>query len=247
MTDNHDTKELMTVHEQPPPDIQEGEPVSAFTPEQRRELRTIIRDEIRVIVDVTAVENAARRIDTRADQMQTIFANDQLNRGRLEQAYKDVTDEIKGLKQRMNEGDENRQKLSQSFDELREDFGNLRNDVRDGHYRIGDALVPVHGRNPMIPDSSLVTTPLRSELSDIRKMLLDVATLARQSSDKLAQADAEKEARRKWREQALPSAVRGAGSLLSSPFIVNNAIKILGGGALATAFIEVLQSITGVK
>lgn len=254
--DKKDTKELAAVHDTPPETPPTTEPETmALTPEQRKEVLAIANEVVRTAVDIASIEALVRRIETRADQMQTIFASDQVARGKLEQAYKDVRQDYKQLEKRMDDSDEERRKIQHALDSMREM-------VRDGHYKLGNALIPVQGRNPMVDDASLVMTPLRDELRIIREK--DIATVAthvqsvKTELDKvwssiqvnaayMAQQQADKEAREKWRKEAIPVLVRGAASVMSSPFVINNAIKILGGGAIATAFIEVLKILAGGK
>lgn len=152
-----------------------------FTPEQKTAIRTIVREEIESSIQFKEVQSAARRIETNADQMQRTFAADQMQRAAWEREYKEhyghlkreieanrdkTTERFDRMEARMNEDEEERRKWRQLIEAVREEVQNVRNDVRDGHYRIGDAFVPVVGRNPFLPDSTPVMIPLRQRVEN---------------------------------------------------------------------------------
>jgi hypothetical protein len=147
----------------------------------------------------------------------------------------------------MDEADDERKEMQKSIEAVKITAFSIRDDVRDGHYRIGNALIPVHGRNPMIPDAEMVTTPLRDKMDKIDNSLARLEKAIATNADYIRQQHEEQQARQKWRREALPKFIKVASSVVSSPFVINNAIKILGGGALITAITALLQSLTGAK
>lgn len=167
-----------------PPPIPQGDDAmpngnEPFTPEQKTAIRTIVREEIESSIQFKEVQSAARRIETNADQMQRTFAADQMQRAAWEREYKEHYGHLKReieanrdktaerfdrMEARMNEDEEERRKWRQLIESVREEIQNVRSDVRDGHYRIGDAFVPVVGRNPFLPDSTPVMIPLRQRV-----------------------------------------------------------------------------------
>lgn len=212
---------------------------SVLTPEQAKEIRAIVREEIEASVQVQEFRAAARRFETNADQMQRVFSADQMQRVAWEREYKEQYGQIRreieanrektserfdGIEKRMNEDEEERRRWRELIESVRSEILNVREDVRDGHYRIGDAFVPVVGRNPFIPDSTPVMTPLRQRVEHTEAHMRNTdgniekidARLKFIEQAELARIERAKE-RQEWINKAIPQVVQ---KLATNPVVI---------------------------
>lgn len=267
--EKRDTKELPRVIDQRPGALPEGEPMSedptlhsVITRIEAREklsderwatvkaqLETIdakfaallTKDQIMSIAASAATETAKELIDeairaqwepinaamtkieTLTDGITRVFADDQMKRNKFERF---VRKHIRTLTEQAT---------------LRD------TENSDFQERLGNWLIPVLGYNPHYPSDTRkpILVPMVDRMANHDTMLHSLRTeISVLVADRDERRRKEQE-RREWRQKAYPEFLRMLARAASTPFVVNTAIKILGGSAAATLVLEFFTKVFG--
>jgi len=211
---------------------------SGFTGEQEARVREIFREEIRTL-DVDGLKQqqrraieAAERVATLADQMQRIFASDQISRAHLERAITETQADLAAMRRQMVDNTKDREQMHERLQALMTAQSDLA-------YRIGDAFVPILGRNPMVADgSTLVLTPLRVRVDEIDTSVRTLRQIVESSDAHLQKLQARAQAREDFINKALPVIVS---RVINSPLAIKLISWILAALAAALFGAEIIK------